>query len=678
MGARTNNRLKSDVAGSGRAERTLRGIAALASELSLQANQARNESVLRFAVWDSKAASLLSEGHPFDASMQKMDALTILDDDLHRLRVACNEGASEAQLFQALVLRERAQDLGSRIHVAKAMIEHVYVLLAMHRDADVPALADLAVQTLLAGRTAHLGAFATGFERELYLTAINYKARALAAQRDHEGILAICEPVIRDIESERARVSCPYQQSAFLATRAEIYEFVAAAAYHTKRLDLLLAVTELLKARGALRSLLTPEVNVATDAIGDQIRQINDALIRAVPGSDDEFTLQERRRWLSTVHVIADARKGETPPEISVRGIQQVLAADEAAVSWFWIGADIAIVLAISREDVRTVVIKLDVSQQNMLHDYLACVTALTGDSRKYVRLIPHIAELVAALGSVLLPGEVRGLIADKARLVLSPHRTLHLFPFHAVPWQEGDATRYLIESFTIRYAPNLSSLLLAWHGNTEGRVLAVGVSHFDDPDNYPNLDNAEAEAAAVAAAHGANGVALTGATRQQFLAQSLSDYRCLHIATHGCSVLTGNIVDDPMQSCLYLRDGELTGWDIAALQLRAELVVLAACHSGQRSIAGRGLDILPGDDIFGLQAVLFDAGVGAVLGALWPVHDATALLILVDFHRAYAGGATPEESLRTAICAHLAGADRKRDVFYWASFFISAFGRKT
>ena len=192
---------------------------------------------------------------------------------------------------------------------------------------------------------------------------------------------------------------------------------------------------------------------------------------------------------------------------------------------------------------------------------------------------------------------------------------------------------------------PNLTSLLLPWRGNSEGPVLAVGVTHFDDPD-VPSLPNAEAEAAAVAAAHGAAGQVLAGATRAQFTALPLDKYRCLHLATHGSSVLAGDAVDDPLQSCLYLRDGALTGWEITALPLRAELVVLAACHSGQRSIAGRGLDKLPGDDIFGLQAVLFDAGVNTLLGTLWPVEDATAQAILVDFHRAYAGGAAPDEAL--------------------------------
>lgn len=145
--------------------------------------------------------------------------------------------------------------------------------------------------------------------------------------------------------------------------------------------------------------------------------------------------------------------------------------------------------------------------------------------------------------------------------------------------------------------------------------------------------------------------------------------------------MLAGDAFDDPMQSCLYLRDGPLSAFDIAALPLRAELVVLAACSSGQRSVAGRGLGRLPGDEIFGLQAVLFDAGVNALLGTLWPVKDDVSFPILVDFHRAYAGGEPAETALQTALVENLRDPERLHGMFYWAPFFVSSLGtaaRKT
>jgi CHAT domain-containing protein len=674
MGARTNLRMSRDPVGSARAERTLRGLAGLPAELTRQADLATQATLERLAVWDPGAIALMpsrSASPSDDAVMAPND----LDDALHALRVACNEGASDFQLTQAAALHARAEALGSRVHGARARIEHSYILLALDRHDEAIALAGSALQALLDGKPARLGSFATGYERELYLMAITYKARALAALKDHRAILVECEPVIRDIEAERQRVSSPYQASAFLATRTELYEMVAAAAYRAGEADLLLTTTERLKARGILTSLTRGDGDGL--AAERELRQVNDALRHATPGSAEETALRERRRWLSPLAATEQPRLGAVASDVSVAALQNVLADDEAAISWFWIGTSVTLVLAFTSAEQLVSVVELDVTQQRELNEYLECLTALGGHDPSYDQLVPRVHDLIDGLGAALLPAATRTLVADKRRLVFSPHRGLHLFPFHAVPWPDdrGVATRYPIERFAIRYAPNLTSLLLPWQGNDSGPVLAVGVGRFDDPSVSP-LPSAELEAAAVAAAHGASGEALLGADRSAFEARALGNYRCLHLATHGSSVLTGDALDDPMQSCVLLRDGALTAWDLSSFDLHAELVVLAACHSGQRSVAGRGLETLPGDDIFGLQAVLFEAGVWSVLGTLWPVEDGTATAILLDFHRAYAAGATPDRALHSAIRTHLASAGRRHDVFDWAPFFLSALGR--
>ena len=669
LAARTNKRRERDPAASARADRALRGITPLIDEMRKQGDLARRELARRLEVWMPNVQAVISVPDIVDPSMPAVGALNTLDDELYGLRIACNEGASEAQVATALALRARAHALGSSVHVAKAAIEHAYVLSALRRFAEVPPLCDLARDTLLAGQPASLAAFPGGYERELYLTAIEYKARALSARNEHRAVLALCEPVIRDIEDERTRVSSPYQQSAFLATRAGLYELAAAAAYRTGDTDTLIAVTELLKARGALRSRLAPATNASTEEIDAQFREVNRALAGAAAGSTDAAELRERRGWLATARAIARARANHgTLPQISLAAVQAVLDADQCAISWFWIGSDTIVVVAISSESSHRAHVVLDAVQRTQLDDYLACLTALCGIEPDHKALVPRIDELVLALGCLLIPADVRAFIGGKQRLVLSPHRTLHLFPFHAAHGADG----YLIEHFAIRYVPNLTSLLMPWQGTAEGPVLAVGIARFDDGSVLPN---AEAEANAVAAMHGTNGTSLIDPTRAQFTSLPLQQYRCLHLATHGSSVLAGDAFDDPMQSCLYLRDGPLTALDIAALPLRSELVVLAACSSGQRSVAGRGLTKVPGDDIFGLQAVLFDAGVNAVLGALWPVADQVALPILVDFHRAYAGGELADAALQAAVIAHLRDPQRPQAVFFWAPFFVSALG---
>jgi len=672
LGARTSARITSDPAGSARAERALRGLQTLVGEFGQQAARANAELAQRFEVWMPNTAGTLAPAAPPDAGAASVEALTQLDDELLRVRIACNEGASERQLETAQALQARAEGLGSRVHVARAMVEQAYVLLALDRNGEVPPLADRAVRTLLGDRAPSLSAFGTGYERELYLTAIDYKARALAGLAQHEALFALLEPVILDIEAERARVSSPYQQSAFLATRAELYEMAAAAAYRLGRIDGLLAIGELLKARAALRSRLSPPVEARADDLEARYRATNDALMRCVPGSPEEATLRDARRWLQTAREIARARQaGAVVPEVSIAAIQAVLAPDECAVWWLWIGSDIALVVAVGRDAMRHAVVRLDPAQKASLDRYLATLKTLSGTDPAD-ETPSRLSALVTELGTIFLPAPVRAFVAGKARLVLSPHRSLHLVPFHAAPWPGG----YVVEHFAVRYVPNLASLLVPWDGNVDGRVLAVGVGTFDSP-GIEALPNADAEAALVAAVHGDNGVSMLDATRAQFTGARLQDYKCVHLATHGSSVLADVAMNDPMQSCLFLRDGPLNGFELAALPLRAELVVLAACYSGQRAIAGRGLTRLPGDDLFGLQGVLFEAGAGALLGALWQVADDVARPILADFHRAYAGGAAPDAALQRALVAHLRDPRRPKGLFFWAPFFLSALGRR-
>jgi CHAT domain-containing protein len=155
---------------------------------------------------------------------------------------------------------------------------------------------------------------------------------------------------------------------------------------------------------------------------------------------------------------------------------------------------------------------------------------------------------------------------------------------------------------------------------------------------------------------------------------RSLARYRCVHLATHGVSVFTSP--NQPLEAKLLLRRSALDAMDIAELGIEAELAVLSACNSGQRAISGRGMDELPGDDIFGLQAALFQSGVWSVLGALWPVETETAMAMMTGFHVEFAAGRSPQMALRSAVSDYLSNAaPRRRSIYYWAPFFLTSMG---
>ena len=55
----------------------------------------------------------------------------------------------------------------------------------------------------------------------------------------------------------------------------------------------------------------------------------------------------------------------------------------------------------------------------------------------------------------------------------------------------------------------------------------------------------------------------------------------CLHLGTHGYSMADKISENAPLESMLELADGSVDGYEIAAADLRCEIVVLTACDSG-------------------------------------------------------------------------------------------------
>jgi CHAT domain-containing protein len=255
----------------------------------------------------------------------------------------------------------------------------------------------------------------------------------------------------------------------------------------------------------------------------------------------------------------------------------------------------------------------------------------------------------------------------------------LHALPLHALTF-DGD---YLIRKFAVSYIPNLGCLIRTFQPAPKQRVLVVGIRDFDVPGEKLNaLEESETEVESVCRAYSDRGIsvetlasqaATTGELRQREGDGSLSKFTCVHLATHGADVLS----DNPMEAHLWLRDGRLDGLEIANWRLNAELVVLSACHSGQRTIAFRRMSEVAGDDIFGLQAAFFTAGAARVMGALWPVESTVATQLMSAFHRACAAGTTPELALQAAMLDHLDNATlQSRKAYYWAPFYIAALAR--
>jgi CHAT domain-containing protein len=289
------------------------------------------------------------------------------------------------------------------------------------------------------------------------------------------------------------------------------------------------------------------------------------------------------------------------------------------------------------------------------------------------------LAAAIAKLATQLFPAQTVALLEGKRRLIVSPHRKLHLLPFHALAWKDG----LLVDAFAVSYTPNLSIIAAPGRASAKPKVLVMGSKDFAVPGlALPSLDGVGVEVRGVAATYRDAGIETdvltdTRLTRAELQRRSddgsLATFSCLHLATHAESVL--DVQNTPMESRLFLHDAALDGLEISNLRLDADLVVLSACDSGQRAISGRGMTELGGDDLFGIQAAFSMAGARCILGSLWPVDDEVTAAMMIGFHRRLAQQIAPEIALQSAVLDYLR-TPGNRTGYAWAPFFLSVMER--
>lgn len=204
-------------------------------------------------------------------------------------------------------------------------------------------------------------------------------------------------------------------------------------------------------------------------------------------------------------------------------------------------------------------------------------------------------------------------------KVVIVPHDALHYLPFSAL-WNSRRG-RYLVEEYTLSYAPSASALpFLQEKANpNEGQLLILG-----DADG--DLSYAGAEVEAIAALYDTRAYVGRLATESRFRANA-PQADILHLAVHGVYQPS-----TPLFSRLGLapgsgHDGFLEVHEILGLDLQnANLVVLSACESAVG-------DRTDGDEIVGLTRAFLTAGAPAVLSTLWSIDDAASAYLMEQFH---------------------------------------------
>jgi CHAT domain-containing protein/tetratricopeptide (TPR) repeat protein len=276
-------------------------------------------------------------------------------------------------------------------------------------------------------------------------------------------------------------------------------------------------------------------------------------------------------------------------------------------------------------------------------------------------------------------------------RLLILPDGPLNGLPFAALPLPHGQSRELLVDRFVVTAAPSLALALRPAPRAAHTRVAVISdpVYTADDrrftlastargnfrgaeptEDRFARLPYSAIEARAVVRAFsGTDVIELAGfnATARRVIELPSQDLGVLHFATHA---VTRH--DSPEQSALFLSefaaDGSplamdrLTADDIARSGLRADVVVLSGCATGD----GRELR---GEGVLGLTYRFLANGSNTVVASLWPVEDALTARFMEEFYAAYRATGRAPDALRTAQLKTRGTAAAA----VWASFVVRA-----
>ena len=158
----------------------------------------------------------------------------------------------------------------------------------------------------------------------------------------------------------------------------------------------------------------------------------------------------------------------------------------------------------------------------------------------------------------------------------------------------------------------------------------------------------------------------LTGrnATKTEVL-KRMKSVALVHIAAHGCQE-TGEIALAPnperTSHIPEWKDFILTMSDVQAVRLRARLVVLSCCHTGQGQVKSEG--------VVGIARAFLCAGARSVLVSLWAIDDEATLLFMRSFYQQLADRKRASAALQYAMKS-LRGSKEYCAAKDWAPFVL-------
>jgi len=485
---------------------------------------------------------------------------------------------------------------------------------------------------------------------QLTLAARRGLARVASRMNHPEEAWLHLKPALEAIESVRGRIPTPDLRAHFVEQNAAAYEEAIDALSRMGRDREALLVAERARARAFLDLLTESKSNLRKGLTSEQERERQglelkvSAALAALAKDDSEKnrlvaaeTEGELAAWQEAVRVTNPEYASVRYPQPYTPDQAQKLARERGlAILQFALGERRSHLWVITGSAVRMIRLPPRGQIESAVEAYRA----------KLAR--PSLADIGAVSQQLygMLLGGAEPMLAGVQKILIAPDGILHYLPFEALSSKPG---RFLVEDFTIGYAPSVSvfaSLRPARPTRTTRAydLLAYGDPVFSQSEavqmqsvyrsggiSLSRLPNTKTEVEEIGALFPpARGKLRLGAeaTEASVKAEKLGAYRLIHFATHA-------VIDEraPARSGIVLslvntgkEDGILRAGEIFNLNLNADLVTLSACRTGLGKV-------VRGEGMIGLTRAILYAGSSRVLVSLWEVNDLATPALMKSFY---------------------------------------------
>ncbi|MEM1321699.1 MAG: CHAT domain-containing tetratricopeptide repeat protein [Bacteroidota bacterium] len=296
-------------------------------------------------------------------------------------------------------------------------------------------------------------------------------------------------------------------------------------------------------------------------------------------------------------------------------------------------------------------------------------------DSRTFAAEYEQFQALATDLYQRLLAPLQAAIPEGSTRLGIVPDDVLNYLPFDLLLMEESKAgaasfspqqNAYLFDRYTLSYAYS-ASLSTAAARSGEAAVGFLGFApNFGDIVSTERSCSAnelsallcnEEEIQSISALFSGQTFVEGQATKAQFEALS-GRYQILHLATHACLDAEGGKLNK-----IFFADDYLSNFELANLDLKADLVVLSACNTGTGQL-------IRGEGVLSLARGFTIAGCPGTLMSLWAVDDCSTSRLMLRLYEQLRAGQPKDKALRQARLQFLTESDEEhRHPYYWAAF---------